>query len=506
MKNFESFIKDYSTRDFIYFFSDISATLFKKQISEEKENLNCCMTFPVNAVLHGFINRQVPVMLSAWDIQGMAYLSVVHSNDYRKNVMQMEQAGTAVNLYRGYENDHSKSESIKDAKIQDVFKFMMGMTYEQFKYQNLAWTFQNFNRNYHILFGSDKIHREKIIDINEITKDLFGLSVDELLSVEMIVLWLCSQHPDPLSAPEQLYQRKEKSILTKENLQKIIDYYSITYDEVRKSSLEKQIFYSKPFVITKKKQETIAVSFYLIVMLFADGLYWLIRDYYRKKNWGQKFINAFGDMFEDYFAEIADIYLPEGTWHKIPESKKKSADYFVEFEDAIFLFELKSGLLGIGAKQQAPDIEQIDTFYNRNILEAYEQLKMSEEVYKGTKPIIKVFLLYENATNTQIIMSSMPEIFAKDKGCYIMTIEDLEMMLATYKNDRNKFRVVVKALLENENDEYNYESVLNILNKYEAVGDLHFIGERDYFTKIMKKLEIEFGMTGEEDAKINPTL
>lgn len=131
------------------------------------------MTFPVNAVLHGFIHRQVSVMLSAWDIQGMAYLSVVNSNDYRKNVMQMEQAGTVVNLYRGYENEHSKSECIKDAGIKDVFKFLMGMTYEQFKYQNLAWTFQNFNRNYHILFGSDKIRREKIIDINEITKDLF---------------------------------------------------------------------------------------------------------------------------------------------------------------------------------------------------------------------------------------------------------------------------------------------------------------------------------------------
>lgn len=44
-------------------------------------------------------------------------------------------AGTVVNLYRGYENEHSNSEYIKDAKLPDIFKFMMGMTYEQFKYQ-----------------------------------------------------------------------------------------------------------------------------------------------------------------------------------------------------------------------------------------------------------------------------------------------------------------------------------------------------------------------------------
>ena len=56
---------------------------------------------------------------------------------------------------------------IKDAKLPDIFKFMMGMTYEQFKYQNLAWTYQSFSRNYHILLGSSKINRDEIVDINE---------------------------------------------------------------------------------------------------------------------------------------------------------------------------------------------------------------------------------------------------------------------------------------------------------------------------------------------------
>ena len=74
----------------------------------------------------------------------------------------------------------------------------------------------------------------------------------------------------------------------------------MTYEQVRNSSLGKQIFYNKPFVITQKTKETIAVSFYLVQMMIADGLYWLIRDYYHNNHWGQKFINAFGEMFEDY--------------------------------------------------------------------------------------------------------------------------------------------------------------------------------------------------------------
>lgn len=234
------------------------------------------------------------------------------------------------------------------------------------------------------------------------------------------------------------------------------------------------------------------VSFYLLVMTFADGLYWLVRDYYRNNNLGQQFINAFGEMFEDYFEELASIYLDQKQWFKIPEQKKKSADYYVEFDDVILLFELKSGLLGIGAKQQVPDIQQIDTFYKRNILEAYEQLKNSEEKYCGEKPILKIFLLYESATNMQIIMSSILDIFVKDKGCYIMTIEDLEMLLATYQNNRENFKKVIHKLIRNENTEGKFESVLNVLNEYGAIGDMHFIDERDYFANILKRFEKDF--------------
>lgn len=492
MKNFISFINQYPTRDFIYLFSKISIEIYKKQLNNKEEDLNCCVTYPLHIIESGFIHKKVSVMLSAWDIQDMAYLSVKNSNDYRGGDLLSQKIGPIVNLYRGYENEHSNSEYLKNADLEDIFKFFMGMTYEQFKYQNLAWPIQNFCRNYHMLIGSPNINREKIIDINQITEELFGVKVDTLLAVEVMIRWLCSKNPDPLSAPENLYYRSESSVITKETLKKVIAYYSITYEEIRNSPIGKQIFYSKPFVVTKKTQENIMVSFYLLTMFFADGLYWLVRDYYRNNNWGQKFINAFGEMFEDYFEEVASIYLDEKQWYKISEQKKNSADYYVEFDEVIILFELKSGLLGVGAKQQIPDIQQIDKFYKRNISKAYKQLKTSEKEFQGNKPILKIFLLYESATNTQIIISSMPDIFVKDKGCYIMKIEDLEMLLATYQKERERFKKVIHALVQNENSEGKCESVLKVLNDYGAIGDMHFTGERDYFNCILKKFEKDF--------------
>ena len=456
MKDFEGFIKNYATRDFIYFFAEKSIEIYKNQVEKLDEHLVCNITFPLNIIQHGFIHKQAKVMLSAWDIPNMAYLSITNSNDYRNDIMTEQLAGRVVNLYRGYENKHSGSEYIGNNGLPSIFKYLMGMSYEQFN-------------------------------------ELFGLTAEELLAVEWIIWWLCSIHPDPLSAPEELYRKKENSILTKKNLERVISYYSVTYEQVRNSSLRKQIFYNKPFVITQKTKETIAVSFYLVQMMIADGLYWLIRDYYHNNHWGTKFIIAFGEMFEDYFEELAGLYLPKNSWHKIPEERKKSADYYVEVDEAVFLFELKSGLLGLGAKQQVPDVGQIDIFYNRNIKEAYEQLKASEQEYKGEKPVIKVFLLYESMTNTQMIVGSLPEIFEQDPRCYIMTIDDLEMLLATYKKDKSRFDDVVKALVENKRGGNDYKSVLEILNIYQAVGDMHFIGERDYFNKIAEKLKKELG-------------
>lgn len=84
LKDFVSFIKNYSTRDFTYFFSEISIELYKRQQNKSEDELRCSITFPLNAILHGFIHGQVQVMVSAWDIQDMAYVLIVNANDYRK--------------------------------------------------------------------------------------------------------------------------------------------------------------------------------------------------------------------------------------------------------------------------------------------------------------------------------------------------------------------------------------------------------------------------------------
>ena len=59
------------------------------------------------------------------------------------------------------------------------------------------------------------------------------------------------------------------------------------------------------------------------------------------------------------------------------------------------------------------------------------------------------------------------------------------------KNDKEKFVKVVKILVDNQNSNAQVTSVLHVLNDCDAVGDMHFIEDRDYFRKIAKRMEQE---------------
>lgn len=481
MRSFISILKDYSTRSVIECMAKESLKMYN--LTGEEQELGATIKYPVKVKKVGNIIQDEQIMFSAWDIPHIIYLSIQNSTDYHAKLLTSSEIPFLVNRFRRYSNQCSGAENIKQFSLPQLFQFIDGMTYEQFRYQNMRWTLENYNRNYHIFVASEYIKRDKLIDINEITSEKFGVSAKDLLFSQFLLLVMCTVFVAPLDYPEKAYSKWT----SKENIIKILDYYSITYSDVISSKLGKQVFYTKPFVKTQKKGEYLMASLSLVQMVFADSFYWLMRDYYLNDMRKQIFPNEFGHMFEDYFEELANIYLKPKKWHKLQESDVQSADYYVEFETAVLLFELKSGTLGICAKQQTPDMKQLDTFYNRNIREAYAQLIKSEEDYDGEKPVIKIFLLFEYADNSQMIMSAIPEIFEKDARCYIMSIQDLEMFLVTYQKEPSKINNIIEDMLTNKQSEH-YKSVLQILRDRDATGNLHYVGERDYLANLLEVL------------------
>lgn len=486
MPGFISLIRKYRLDELLYIFADMSIKMFKANKS--------LISIPMIIRQRGY-SKKVEVGVSVWDILSIEYNAVCNSNDYRSRSISSDQdISEIINEYRGFENDDSGSEILQDASISEIFKFMFGITTEQFLFFNMSWVFQSYNRNYHILKKTRTEIQGNGINIDEITMEKFGLTSDEFISVMLILFWLCMQHPDPLSAPEELYMKTSDTVLKKENLKKIVDYYSCSYLDIRQSPIKRQLLYSKPFIKTDRGPKYIASSMHLIAMTIADGLYWLVRNYYCDKN-SQKFVNAFGYMFEDYFCELADRYLDKDQFKKLPQkNNQKGADYKIEFNNAILIIEQKSALLGLNAKQQIPDFECIDKFYSRNVIEAYEQIQSTVEGAKEEKPILKIILLYENFFNTGLIEASIPEIFEKDRCCWIMTIRDWEVLLVTYKKDSVKCSELISKLLTNKQENLtSSQSALSLLDDMKLLKNSVFEGEFDYFQMAMKRLEFDLG-------------
>ena len=102
VKYFVSFVKNISTEEFIKFWGEMSIKIYQRRLKDFDENgLKETINFPLKIHQHGFIQRSVEVMLSAWDIPDMIYTLICESNDYRNGHMTGDMAGYVTNLIRG---------------------------------------------------------------------------------------------------------------------------------------------------------------------------------------------------------------------------------------------------------------------------------------------------------------------------------------------------------------------------------------------------------------------
>ncbi len=232
-------------------------------------------------------------------------------------------------------------------------------------------------------------------------------------------------------------------------------------------------------------------------MIIGNGLYWLARDYYFKQN-SFYFVNAFGEIFEDYIDELASQYMQTGKWEKLPEGKGKSADYLFDFQNLKMLVECKTSLLALDAKQQTPNIANLNKYFEHTIRESYEQLNSSYSKFAPSSkvPIIKVILLYDEFSNTAIIEQSMTDIFDRDRLCYVMTISEFEILLYNHKNNQTKSAQIISQILQNNNTQEQKQSFGSILDKLSLYNNNgHFEGDMNYFYKLLD----HFGIQLEDD-------
>lgn len=377
-KDFLELLKKYSTDECLIFFSGLAHNLFVDSIVNHENSFVKAIPVQIN---HWGIIKTMNVTYSAWDILDMAYLALMNTRNYRKSIFTYDEQVRLINAYRKYENEHSVAEQLEE-KPEDIFYILAGMSHEQFNYETLHWITKRFNRNYHILYGSNKITRGELEQTEQVMKSSFGLSVEEFIMTLYMLITLCFSEAIPLNVYGKLsFKKQDDKEIYRQRIERLLEYYSVSKDIIKSdekiSKLGKQIFYSKPFACVNQKY--ISISCHLVLMLYADGIYWLIRDYCNGGLLNGEEVNfprEFGELFEDYFKELAEYYLSDLKWKVIPRSKKQkeqSADVYIETEKAMIFVELKSALIPLQGKQQVPDAEKIKKYCTDNLVKAYNQ-------------------------------------------------------------------------------------------------------------------------------------
>lgn len=439
------------------------------------------------------------VMLTAWDIARIIFLSIINSNDYHGSKKAIF-LGEVVEAYRKYENDQQfnilNAMDVKNCNISDIFAFITCLTSEQFIFSSMAWIFEKFNRDYYLLTTIDnKLDNSCKINIVDVFQDLFHCDLESYVHRLVILWWLCYKSPMPLA-----YFNTSKIKLRNvscEDILSVVEKFSCTYYDVRASEVKHLIFYSKP-IIKSQAGDYISSNLYLVAMTVANSLYWLTRDYYKDKYCNDKklknyFPNSFGKLFETYIHELIIEFGDLKIWQKIDENESTTphADFIFTTQDITIIFEVKSTIIGIEAKQQYPYISVLKDKFGQSLEEAHKQLDGSYTKIRSSSlnTCIKIILLYDAFSKISIVEKTFSKIFEKDPMCFLMGIREFEIMLYYYKNSPDLFKKIIEQLVWGTQNKSKRKSIDAIYEELGIKDNPVWKDKKDFFNIFLSSIK-----------------
>lgn len=441
------------------------------------------------------ITKAHDTFVTAWSLIDLAYNAIIATNDYRGREITKDEE--LYLLVAATENIREKREevfleSIPEEGNPDFLMYVWGFAGEQIKIQYLGKALENTSRELYILFEVAR-RVEGISDISRIIVDETGVDW-RVVVTDLFLAWVISVQSSIMSDIDK-YVRWDNT-LKKQDFYNVIERYTTSYEDVKKSRLGRQILYTRPFLRTKRG-ECISVNCYLNLFLYEHSILWIVRDYYMKLEESERgtFTSEFGTYFEAYFEEVMEMYLNKQNYYRIPADKEnKRADWRLQMGEYRFLIEQKSSLLNLSAKQQESDIEAIGVFTSRNIIKGLHQLEDTEKYFNDGK-YIKIVLLYEDYLEAEIL-DNIFELESCDviNDCYfwLVKIEEMEMILNQYRKDTTVFFDIIEEKIRRETEKTrDGRSLLKIMREKGIVENMHLKQEKFLKYKNFAKDNIE---------------
>lgn len=421
------------------------------------------------------------MLLQTWLID-LIY-ELIDYNRYGQEDISLTEALKLIGLYNNYRNATEHTMHNK----KDIFLFLYGFFGEQRRFQNNSF-FEEFAREKYILEIVSKCPEANSYNIDFLNEFFQETSFStDVYSANLFVIFAMFLQKSGIASKEDIIRYFKNSSINCNDILKIMDHNSISIDMIRNHSLHRQVLYTRPIINVDNYY--IATNPYLLLSLFANSNYWVLRNKYCNIK-SQNFINAFGVYFEKYVEEILGRCLNKNEYSKIPESHaNKRADWKINIGNFNILVEQKSSLPVLGIKQSQPDVIAIKKHILKAWGEAVEQLSETENQYK--LKFIKIILVYDEYFKAE----ALEELFKlrtdlnNDGYYWLINIREFEILMMLYRNNNELFKTVMNEKIASESTySHNGRELAIFLNKYKIIHN-------DYLS--------EFGIYDETDRIMN---
>lgn len=406
-------------------------------------------------------------IITTWNLIDLAYYTILATHDNRGNRLIDDcEFYTLVDAVEGLKQKKELEflETLEDGSYE-IFLYLWGFVGEQLKAESPGIMFENAARDLYILFEIAK-KADNAFDISSIVQEECGFSWEKIICA-LFLGWAFFSNQSVLNMEAMPFA--DNKYLDENEFLDIIRNYTVDYEVVRNSPLYRQVLYTKPYIVTQKK-ELIGISPYLSLCLYEHSIFWIVRNHYLKQK-SQVFTDFFGQCFEEYFEELLEYALNDNEFYRIPEGSTPRADWKLIVDGYRFLIEQKSSLIRLDAKQQETNIDTIKEYSYKTIVKAIEQLR-NTEAELGDGQYIKFILLYEDYLKPEII----DQVFMldscnieSDNRYWLITIGEMERLLCLCKSQRDIFKKIIEERIKREDTHSNEgRSFAQLLSEFQV--------------------------------------
>lgn len=487
MKNLISEIKKFNLYDLLEIFSFISIEMF----------LENKFLFHERITKHiGMVPKVYNQFLTSWDLLRLSHIALLNSKDYiLSNKPNYNDIMLLKNLLLDYDESNRKKIDQKLNNKEIIDHIFIGHTFEQIWFQDILRhkkKLYDFLRNYIIL-----LIVPNNINLDQTFTNNFSIGINEFIE-HMFIIFTYVKCKNPIIDINKLFNefninekfiKKDKLMICIQNFSEKVIYY-------RNDDKNNRLIH-KPIVCTNNNNYIIS-NVFLLLQKLNDGVYWLIRDFYKNKN-SKEFLIEFGDMFENYVKLLLQFYLNPNKFEKlIPNNKNKIADWIITTDKYIIIVEQKSTLLRNDVKNKLFDLFDLDSGLSQ-FVKSFEQIEQTiiQKNLLDHNNVIKVTLHYEKIFQVETNFKDrlLKQINKKPNTIighyYLINIDEFELLIQVLSENEEIFNKIIEHKIKNETDKPIHEGncFKDIIVEYYDVKDIKFLESYKYiYDEISNKI------------------